>query len=183
MTSVQVMLLYLCGAVCFGQSDSLETKELVVYFINGKVETFNVLELEIPEKTSRLYKFSFPNPALSKPLSETKYAYYMTRPQKKGISGKKIHSIQYEGLTTEVSGSNDVGMNLALCMDRYRKQRNSGFVVGLLGGGITLIGAIVGIDDGGALAIAGVMTTLVGTIITLDSNKWLNKSRTIPKVR
>lgn len=178
------MLCSLLAVTAFGQADSLKTKPVVVYYMDGNIDSLNVLGAKVPEKSDAIYSFTIPNVALSRPLSEKQRQYYLSRNQTVNIKGKKIHSIDFDGKVKEVSGSRDLAMNLALYMEQFRLQRRTGAQLSFLGGALTGAGALIGFQNGGgAVSLLGAASLLSGTIVIMDANKWLNKSRTIPKGR
>lgn len=179
-----LVMLSVLSLASFGQTDSLTTRSVLLYYMDGKVDSLQVFELEWPEKTNSIYSFTIPNTALNRPLSDKQREYYLSRNQQLRVNGKKIHSIDVEGEVTEVSGSWDIGTNVALCLEQHRLQTRSGISIGLIGGLLTGLGGVVGLENGG-LAVSGVgaAVLLTGAIISLDANKWFQKSRTIPKIR
>jgi len=77
---------------------------------------------------------------------------------------------------------------IRLRLEYHRKQKMDGLTVGLIALTITSLGGIISsnsnsdIANTGAsvLSIIGGATLSVGSIITIDANKWLRKKRTIP---
>lgn len=84
---------------------------------------------------------------------------------------------------------------IRLCLEYHGKQKMDGLTVGLIGITITSLGGIISsnsnnnvgfrtnvIAKNGAsvLSVIGGTTLLIGSIITIDANKWLRKKKTIP---
>lgn len=178
------LLCCLLAMTSFGQVDSLKTKPVVVYYMDGKVDSLNVYGAKVPQTSDAIYSFTIPNVALQRPLSEKQRQYYLSRNQTVSIKGKKIHSIDFDGKVKEVSGSLDVATNVALCLEQHRLQWRTGVQLGFLGGALAGAGTLIGFENGGAaVSLLGAVTLLTGSIVVLDANKWFNKSRTIPKAR
>jgi hypothetical protein len=178
------LLCSLLALTCSGQSDSLRTTPVVVYFMDGTVDSLNVLGAKVPETVNATYTFIIPNVALQRALSDQQRQYYLSRNQTVSISGKKIHSINFDGNVKEVSGSLNPTTNLALCLDQYRSQRVTGVQLGFLGAILTGVGPLIGFENGGtAVSLLGAATLLTGYIVMFDANKWFKKSRTTPMAR
>jgi hypothetical protein len=77
--------------------------------------------------------------------------------------------------------------HVRICLDNHRKQKMNGYAVNLIGLTMTSLGGIISTNSygrisqnsGSALYMIGAGTLLIGTIITIDSNKWFNRKRTI----
>jgi hypothetical protein len=152
-----------------------EPKEVVVYYMNGKVDTLNVFNIQVGSWGVTLHN-SFGNQQIGSNAYPTV------------IEKSKIHSINFNGDIKEISGSYDEVENLRLCLDNYRTQRNNGFFTSLVGLTVMSLGGIVNANsnsDGGktgstAFYVMGGGALLVGTVIIIDAGKWLNKKRTTP---
>ena len=152
-----------------------EPKEVIVYYMNGKVDTLNVFQAKIDDSLLYFYN-SIGNQQIG------------PNPYPTTIKKSKVHSINFNGDIKEISGSYDEVENLRLCLDNYRTQRNNGFFTSLVGLTVMSLGGIVNANsnsDGGktgstALYVMGGGALLVGTVIIIDAGKWLNKKRTTP---
>lgn len=168
----------------FGQTDTLKTKPVVVYFIDGTVDSLNVIGATVPQTSTGIYSFAIRNRALNSQLSEEQRQFYLSRNQTVSFSGKKIHSINFDGQIKEVSGSIDPALNIALCLERHRLQRRTGVQMGIFGGLLAGAGPLIGFENGGSMiSLLGAATVLAGSIVVLDATKWFSKERTVPKVR
>ena len=168
----------------FGQTDTLKTTPVVVYFLDGTVDSLNVLGATVPQTSTGIYTFSIRNRALNRQLTEDQRAYYLSRNQTVSFNAKKIHSINFDGQIKEVWGSVDPALNIALCLERHRLQRRTGLQLSMFGALLAGAGPLIGFDNGGsAISLLGAATVLTGSIVVLDATKWFSKERTVPKVR
>lgn len=151
-------------------------QKLVVYYMDGKVDTLNVFSGKISDD---YYQFS----------TVQDNTQIGPSPHPITIKTSKIHSINYNGDIREVSGSYNEVENIRLCLEYHRKQKMNGVYTGIVGVGIISLGGIIlhntstaqGANSANVITVIGTGTLMVGSIISIDANKWLKRTK-VPNI-
>lgn len=113
----------------------------------------------------------------------------------------KFHNLHQSTLfeKKEISDSKQTNeiKQIIFCLENYSNQKMDGLTVSLIGITIMSLGGTLNSNSNNnvgfrtnamtkngasALSVIGGTTVLIGSIITIDANKWLRKKRTIPKL-